>query len=86
MKKYTLSLALLFFFISCQKEKLFLPKPRSYPKIEFPQKTYQDFSQEFCPFGFNFPSYGEIVKDELFFEEKTTSPLLVRSRHSFIER
>lgn len=36
------------------------PKPRAYPRIEFPQQTYQDYHDASCPFTFQFPSYANI--------------------------
>lgn len=37
------------------------PKPRAYPRIEYPDKNYQDFSDMDCPFTFQFPAYGQII-------------------------
>ncbi len=46
-----------------------LPKPRAYPKVDLPQKSYQDFELEHCPMDFRYPTYAQIIKDELFFDE-----------------
>ncbi len=46
------------------------PKPRMYPKINFPEYKYQNFSTTYCPFTFQFPDYWEIIKDTSFFGEK----------------
>ena len=42
------------------------PKPRMYPKVIYPQYKYKDFSQTYCPFGFQFPDYWDFVKDTSF--------------------
>ena len=45
--------------IGCQDEPP-KPKPRAYPRIEFPEQTYQEYNAAGCPFTFQFPSYAEI--------------------------
>lgn len=49
-------------------------KPRGYFKIELPQKAYQPFNQPGYPYTFEYPVYGTIVKDSLFFDEKAENP------------
>lgn len=49
-------------------------KPRGYFKISFPEKKYQVFDQPGFPYSFEYPVYGNIVKDTLFFEEKSENP------------
>jgi len=74
---YRLILSLSFFILlaSCQEDKLFLPKPRSFPKISYPDtKIYKDFNENYCDFGFRYPSYSTIKQDEYFFEEKPVHP------------
>lgn len=41
-------------------ETTYAPKPRAYPRIEYPEKQYQDYNVEGCPFTFSFPAYAEI--------------------------
>ena len=38
------------------------PKPRGFYRIDFPEKKYQLFDS-ICPFSFEYPIYGKIVKD-----------------------
>jgi len=46
-------------------------RPRGYFKIEFPsKKEYRPFDAPGYPYSFEYPVYGTIVKDSLFFEEK----------------
>ncbi len=52
--------------ISCNSP--FTPKPRSYFKIDFPQRAYQKFDQAGFPFSFEYPVYGRISKDSTLFD------------------
>ncbi|MEA1896222.1 MAG: gliding motility lipoprotein GldD [Bacteroidota bacterium] len=45
------------------------PKPRGYYRISFPEKKYLSFSGT-CPYSFEYPVYGEVVKDD----EKGSEP------------
>ena len=59
-------------FLSCNSD--YTVKPRGYFKIDFPEKKYQQFENPAYPYSFEYPVYGEIVKDSLFFEEETENP------------
>jgi gliding motility-associated lipoprotein GldD len=59
-------------FTACNSE--YTQKPRGYFKIELPPKTYQRFEQPGFPYSFEYPAYGQIVKDSLFFDEKAENP------------
>lgn len=67
-----LSILFCFIFCSCDQNGIVLPKPRSYPKIEWPDKNYVNFDESYCAFKFQYPEYAEVKKDEYFFEEKPT--------------
>jgi gliding motility-associated lipoprotein GldD len=57
------SLFLLFAILlvgSCKQN--YTPKPKSYPRIEYPQKSYQKFAGD-CPFSFEYPVYARIEND-----------------------
>ena len=60
--------------ISCNNDEGFPQKPRGYFKIELPQKKYQLFNNPNFPYSFEYPVYGVIVPDSLFFEEKAENP------------
>jgi gliding motility-associated lipoprotein GldD len=48
--------------LSCKKE--YIPKPRGYFRIEFPEKSYQlAYSQAF-PYRFEIPVYSQITPDD----------------------
>ena len=50
-----------FFLCSCGGD--YSPKPRSYFKIDLPEKKYQSYSSD-CPYSFDFPVYAQILPDK----------------------
>ena len=59
-------------FLSCNSD--YTIKPRGYFKIDFPEKAYQKFDEASYPYSFEYPVYGSITKDSLFFDEKAENP------------
>lgn len=55
--------------IGC-KESVYTPKPRMYPKINFPEYTLLKYETSSCPFTFQYASYAKPIKDTSFFGEK----------------
>lgn len=37
------------------------PRPTGFHRIEFPERTYQRYESEDCPFTFEYPTYGELT-------------------------
>ncbi len=73
--------ALAFVFVLCASflltqcgEPSFTPKPRGYPKVTYPDKTYRSFDKDFCAFTFEYPAYARIVKDTNYFEQQPAHP------------
>ncbi len=60
-------------FSSCGGDEVYTPKPRAYPKVDYPERAYEQFDKDYCSFTFEKPSYAQIVKDEDFFGEKPES-------------
>ena len=61
------------FFTSCNSESTV--KPRGYFNIELPsQKQYVSFNRPDFPYSFDYPSYGNIVQDSTFFDDKPQNP------------
>ena len=57
-------------FFSCGKDEVnYVPKPRMYPKVEFPTKSYKDFTEHYCNFTFEMPEYATIEQDTSFFDD-----------------
>ncbi len=67
-------LCLITLFISCQDEIIYSPKPRAYPKIDFPDKSYAQFDKNYCQFTFEQPTYAEVIQDKDFFGERPQDP------------
>lgn len=67
--KISIGLLALCFLIACNSE--YVPRPRGYYRIELPPKNYQVFDRPNFPYSFEYPVYGEIIRDSLFFEERT---------------
>ncbi len=68
---YTLLVVLL--FSACGSED-YLPKPRTYPRVIYPEKSYQTFDKDYCTFSFEQPAYTSVEQSAQFFGEKTESP------------
>ncbi len=42
----------------------FVPKPRGYMRVDFPEKTYRPFDSTGYPYRFDYPAYARIVPDK----------------------
>lgn len=60
--------SLLVFGTACESDPP-VPKPRTYPRMTFPDRQVQDLVLENCPFTFQFPTFGEVAKKKKFFKE-----------------
>jgi len=74
MKKIIFYSLILIITASCKEEQALMPKPRMYPKIEFPEKVYKEFVTDECAFSFQMPTYASIEKETKFFDEKPLHP------------
>jgi gliding motility-associated lipoprotein GldD len=63
---------LLFTTLSCNN--IYTPKPRGYFRIDFPAHAYQSFSRPDFPYSFEYPVYGNIIRDTAFFGDKPENP------------
>ena len=67
--------ALLIIFLSgivgCE-DVSYTPKPRTYPRIIFPEKAYEIYNTA-CPFRFQYPKYGRVERDTVFLGKKAPS-------------
>ena len=48
---------------SCQDEHN-TPRPRAYPRVEYPKHELQEFTNSDCPFTFQYPKYAEVRMKE----------------------
>ena len=74
MQKLLIFSLLLSFCLTGCEEPIYTPKPRGYPKIDFPLKTYAIFDEADCNFKFEVPTYAVIQQDSNFFDEKPLHP------------
>ncbi len=59
-------------FSSCgndEDETVYIPKPKGYPRIIFPEKSYRLYDS-LCPYSFEIPTYANISNDK----HKGTNP------------
>jgi len=61
-------------FILSACNSTYTPKPTGYFKIDFPEKTYQQFNQPGYPYTFEYPAYARIIKDSTFFDTTAENP------------
>jgi gliding motility-associated lipoprotein GldD len=72
--KNGLLIAILAFMMSSCDEESYIPKQRGYYKIDFPVRQYVTFNEATYPYTFEYPAYASIVKDTMFFDQKTENP------------
>lgn len=60
------------FLFSCNS--VYSPKPRGYFRIDFPDHAYQLFDGKGFPYSFEYPTYGNIIRDTSFFGDKPENP------------
>lgn len=56
---FLLSLICVFGLLACRNDPG-TPRPRAYPRIEYPAVAYTVFDTVSCPFTFDYPAYAEI--------------------------
>lgn len=71
---FVLLFSLLLLALSCGNEAIPLPKPRSFPRVLYPERTLREFTPPDCPFSFHFPDYGQVEQKELYFEDAPAHP------------
>lgn len=60
---------------SCQVEKVKKPRPRIYPKVNYPEQSYSEFSIKECSMlSFDMPKYSSVTKETHFFNENPGHP------------
>lgn len=70
--KYLVSLlAIIVLTVSCDTdEPTRIPRPRMFPKVDYPAKAYKDFDESFCDFTFKMPEYATISKDTSYMKNR----------------
>jgi len=72
IRPFPVSIFLVFALIACNSE--YSPKPRGYFRIDFPPHAYQSFDRPEFPYSFEYPVYGNIIRDTSFFGDKPENP------------
>ncbi|MEM6394720.1 MAG: hypothetical protein AAF741_00130 [Bacteroidota bacterium] len=65
---------LFFAFLPACRETNSVPKPRSFPRVIYPDRNYVDFQTDYCNFTFQHPDYAQVVQKELFFDDAPADP------------
>lgn len=60
--------------LSCEEERLPIPKPRTYPKVDYPTRNYVAFDKEYCAFSFEYPDYMTFERDSVLINQKAKHP------------
>ncbi len=60
------------FFSACNSP--YVPKPTGYFNIALPEKKYKIFDEPGYPYSFEYPVYGEVIKDSTYFDSTTENP------------
>ena len=58
MRNTLITLTILAATVGCQD---FTPKPEAYPRILYPERTYEAAPTDNCPFNFEIPAYAELM-------------------------
>jgi gliding motility-associated lipoprotein GldD len=75
MIRIFLSLVLIHALFSCSEEAMKMPKPRMFPKVDYPVASGNlKFDTTFCNFTFQYPEYAKVVQDSFFYEGKPIHP------------
>lgn len=69
MRTLILSLLSIFLFTACGDDILPVPKPRSYPRVLYPERAYEPVTTEYCAFSFDKPVSASIIREQLFFDD-----------------
>ncbi|MEM1357156.1 MAG: hypothetical protein AAGF89_03110 [Bacteroidota bacterium] len=69
MRIIALVISLAFGLLSCGDGAIPVPKPRSYPRVLYPERAYERVTTEYCSFSFEKPQSASIHREELFFDE-----------------
>lgn len=59
---------------ACGGDKVYTPKPRMYPRVMYPEKTYEVKEMDYCDFSFRVPSYMKVIQDQYFYDDKVIDP------------
>ncbi len=70
--RLTLLLSLVVVLQACEPH--YQPKKKGYPRVTLPEHSYRVFDRAGFPYAFEYPTYTQIVRDTVFFDEPTENP------------
>jgi gliding motility-associated lipoprotein GldD len=73
LQSFLLTTSVLIMITSCTDNGTKSPKPRMYPRVNFPDKGTTMYATSGCPFTFPYPSYTKISKDSFIYKGKPSS-------------
>lgn len=59
---------------SCKGDEVYSPKPKMYPRIDYPQKVLAKKDLEFCNFAFEAPTYMDVEQEKYFYDDVVAHP------------
>ena len=62
----------LLFLLSCHGD--YMPKPKAYPRVVFPEKKYELYDNSSCPFQFSKPLYASVWRDSVYMGRPLNQP------------
>lgn len=62
------------FLVSCGDQELGTPKPRMYPKVDYPERNSITFDESYCSMTFDYPDYFKVNQDKYFFDSNPVDP------------
>ena len=69
-----LRLSCLILFLGACGDQAYFPKPRAYPRIDFPERSFEAFEVEHCQFSFEMPSYVVVNRDQQRSQDENQDP------------
>ncbi len=72
--KFLITFIILLFMMSCGGDKVYSPKPKMYPRVVYPSKTYEQKEIAYCNFSFQAPTYASIIQDKYFYDDVVVNP------------
>jgi gliding motility-associated lipoprotein GldD len=74
MRQIVVLILVVAFCASCDDDPVYIPKPRMYPKVTFPEGELKTFDESYCNMTFEYPSYAETIQDRYIFDGKPVDP------------
>ena len=74
MIRYLITVFILLLLGACAEEQVPVPKPRMFPKIEYPERNIRQFDLGDCPYSIEYADYAIIERDSTFMGEQAPNP------------